>query len=114
MIGLILLGLLVGGAALLTIAALWENIENWLLTVVANSVENTFGYSARKNLIKAVSCISRVANKIKNVSTIYFKNSDNKYMEAKYEKEFDVKEVDQEVIDKLNQKDVLINELNYQ
>lgn len=113
MLSLLLLGALIAGATLLTVAALWDNIEHWLLNDVANAVEQRFGYTARNNLIKSVSHISRVASKIKNISTVYFKNSSNKYMQAQYLKEFSVSEVDQDVLDELKQKDELLKEMQY-
>ena len=71
-LGFIIAGAIVGGAVL---AAFWDDIKNWLNQVAADAVEKHFGYSARNKMQKAVAIIDRIANKLRNTSTVYTKKS---------------------------------------
>lgn len=68
-IGFIIAGAVLAGALL----CFWDDIKEWLNTVAANAVERAFGYAARDKMHKAVACIDKVADKIKNTSVVYSK-----------------------------------------
>lgn len=73
-IGFCIVGGLIAGAIL---TKFWDSIRTWLNTVAADAVEKQFGYSWRNKMQKAVSIVDRVANKLKNHSVVYTKESPN-------------------------------------
>lgn len=111
-LGFIALGLIAGTA----LTVFWKDVEKWLNNVAADFVERHLGYNARKAMQKAVSTVSKVINKIRNVSIVYSKKNrlDTYYDKTTIIAEQDVYQVNDKVLDEINQKGKIIQEFKYE
>lgn len=85
------------------VGVFWDNIREWLQNTAANAVEKMFGYNARQNMLKAISKVDRLMNKVRNHSVVYSKLSpfDTTYVETKIVAEANVEDIDYEVLDEI-------------
>ena len=102
MIGWVIAGAVLGAALLTAIDRFWNDIAGWLNNTAANAVEKVLGYDARKFMQRAVSNVTKLHDRLHNVSTIYTRQSaldthihkvTLKSTAPVYEKEDDVKDL---------------------
>jgi hypothetical protein len=110
MLGWILLGL-AAGALVITY---WDRIKRWLDTIVADKIEQVFGYGARKRVHHAVSIADRVAGGIRNRIFVYVQKISGKGYDKYEEKEVKIiRDVEDEIVQEINDKGPIIQEFSY-
>lgn len=110
------LGFVLVGAALTGVfLTFWDEIREWLNTTAADYVQRYLGYDARKSLQRAVCVVDRVVSKIRNRSVVYFKKNrlDTFYDKFELESQAPVTEVDREVVEEIQAKKRMVQEMEY-
>ena len=107
--------IIVGTAAVGVLATFWDEVRQWLNSVAADFIEKHLGYSARQKMQKAVTCIDKVVNKIRNNSVIYTKknNLDTYYDKTTILAETSIYEIDQKVLNEINKRGEIVQEFEY-
>ena len=110
MLGWILLGLAAGAL----VVTYWDRIKRWLDTIVADKIEELFGYGARKRLHHAVSIADRVAGGIRNRIFVYVQKINGKGYDKYEEKEVKIiADVEDEIVQEIKDKGPIIQEFSY-
>lgn len=93
----------------------WEDIAQWLNNTAADAVERVLGYDAKKFMRKAVSRVTRVMNKLDNITTIFAKRNAKSTMLDKVTITVSAPayEQDQDVLKELERKRELTNDFTY-
>lgn len=82
-----LLGWVIVGALAVGVVAYWDRIKNWLNTIVADKIEQIFGYGARQRFHHAVSIADMVAGRIRNRMFVYVGKKNGQGYDKYLEKE---------------------------
>lgn len=110
-LGFVALGIVATGV----LVSFWDEIRKWLNNVAADFVENTFGYSARNKMQKAIVKIDKVMDKVRNRSTIFVKENrlDTHYLKTEIVAEADAYSFDSKVLEEIRNKKELVEEFKY-
>lgn len=115
MLGWIAVGLLAGAAVSTVLISFWDEIRQWLNNVAADVVERAFGYNARNKMHRAIAKIDRIANKIRNRSTVYTKSNqlDTHFVKVTTESHIPSYEINDEIVTKIRNEGELVQEFKY-
>ncbi len=92
----------------------WDRIKRWLDTIVADKIEQVFGYGARKRVHHAVTIVDRVASGIRERVFVYVGKKNGVGYEKYEEKQVKIlSDVEEDVIKEIDEKGPVIQEFTY-
>jgi len=110
MLGWVLLGV----AAAAIAVTYWDQIKQWLNTIVADKIEKVFGYGARKRVHHAVTIVDRVAAGIRERVFVFVRRTKGMGYDKYEEKQTKIiTDVDEEVVREVEEKQAVIQEFTY-
>ena len=111
----VVVGLVVGAAAVTAVDKFWDRISHWLNNTAANLVERALGYEARQHMQRAVSNFSRFRDKIRHKSVIYAKQqaTDSFVQRTTTIMEAPVHQIDTEVVAEIDKRKELEQAFDY-
>lgn len=114
-LGWIVIGMVAGAVALTAIDIFWNSIAEWLNNTAANAVERVLGYKARKCMERAVARVSKVREKLHNITFVYSRQSalDTHVQKVTLESSAPLYEQEQDVINLFEKENTMIKELEY-
>ena len=114
-LGWFVIGMVAGAVALTAIDIFWNNIAEWLNNTAANAVERVLGYKARKCMEKAVARVSKMRDKLHNITVVYTRQSalDTHIQKVTLESSAPLYEQEQDVIELFERDNTLLKELEY-
>ena len=113
-----MIGWIIAAGVIFALAALkyfWEDVAQWLNNTAADAVERVLGYNAKKFMQKAVSRVTRIMNKLDNVTTIFAKRDTKSTLLDKVtiKTSAPTYEQDQDVLKELEKRKELVNDFTY-
>ena len=114
-LGAIVVGVALGALAMSLITQFWNEIKDWLNNTAADVVQEYIGYDARKAMQKAVCKADRIMDKIRNRSTVYYRQSPlaSHYDKVTMEVTAPTYEFDDEFLEAIRREGNLTNEMEY-
>lgn len=94
----------------------WTSIAQWLNNTAANVVDKMFGYNARKNMHRAITCIGNIKNNlVHQKATIFTKKNvnDSFYQKITYGAEASTEHFESEIIDMIQKEGELMQTFEY-
>ena len=114
-LGWFVIGMFAGAVALTAIDIFWNNIAQWLNNAAADAVERVLRNNARKHMERAIARVSKIRDKLHNITNVYTRQSalDTHVQKVTLESSAPLYEQEQEVIDIFKKEDTLLKELEY-
>lgn len=107
-------GLLIGVAAIALTITYWDKIKKWLDTIVADKIEQVFGYGARKRVHHAVTIVDKVMSGIRERVFVFVGKKKGIGYEKYEEKQVKIlSDVEDEVVKEINEKGAVVQEFTY-
>ena len=93
----------------------WDEIREWLNHTAADIVQKYIGYDARQAMQRAVCRVDRVVDRIRQMPTVYYKRNrlDTHFDKVTYEATAPVYEFDRKILNEIEQKGQLVQEMEY-